>query len=313
MANKETTFQKSHLLALCLVLAAGWALRAWVEFSTALPPGVNGAYYPVQVRSILLTGTPSIADFPSLFYIQALVGSIPWMVGGESALLFSTRITDIFLPILIAIPAFLFVQEFFPEGKKSWKAVFVILIVGLFAVLNGSLLRMLGDFQKNADGLPLSLTYAYFLYQTLETGKRKPLIWAGVFFALTLMTHIGVAGMTIVLTGITLFVYFVQQPKRKKTLLVILSLLAVMLVVLALVYIFDPTRITRLLGSKLDPSSLFEDSAIKRWLFMISGKEAVYHEGDIPMLIGNLLGVLSTPWLLDWGVLRKTIFCLVCK
>jgi hypothetical protein len=45
--------QRSPLLWLLGILAAAVAARAWLLFSTPLVPGMNGAYYLVQARSLL--------------------------------------------------------------------------------------------------------------------------------------------------------------------------------------------------------------------------------------------------------------------
>jgi len=46
-------------------------IRAKVMFGTSLVPGMNGAYYLVQVRSIIEKGVLGEPDMPLVFYLQA--------------------------------------------------------------------------------------------------------------------------------------------------------------------------------------------------------------------------------------------------
>jgi len=60
-------------LLLSFIVGLAVFIRARVNFATPLMPGVNGTYYPVQVRSLLRDGRLGYPDFPFIFYLEAAV------------------------------------------------------------------------------------------------------------------------------------------------------------------------------------------------------------------------------------------------
>lgn len=278
-------------LALGLVLLAGWILRYQAEFASALIPGINGAYPAVQARAILRTGLPGIPDFPLLFYLQAGLGWLFSLFLGEQGILTATRWTDIVLPVLIAIPVFLFAREFTRSLSSPWRAAAATLTAGLTAVASDGLLRMLGDFQKQAAGLPLSLTFLYFFYRALSTHRRRDAWLAALFFGLACLTHIGVAALTLVLAGFLILHGLFHAPSRRRAAWIALGLLAVLAVVMAVVYLLDPTRVERLLGMAVTPSELFANSMLLRWLGR--GEVGLSLRPFEGLVLGNLLGLIG--------------------
>lgn len=277
-----------------LILITGWIIRGYIQFQNALPPGINGGYYPVQVRSILTNGKLGIADFPLLFYLQAAFAIIPQWIWGESAILMTTRISDVFLPVLIAIPAVLITNEFSSINGKQKNPMIPLLISGLFVVCNGSLLRMLGDFQKNSFGLVLALTYFYFLLCSFRMPIKRNLWLTIAFLLLTFLTHIGVSGMTLLFSFIFLFFFFLFSPEKKRLFRILLIVLLIVVISMTLVMVFDPERVERLLSTIIDPSELFKDTAIQRWLAIFSRqKRGGVDTSDIPNLIAIALGLFG--------------------
>jgi hypothetical protein len=58
---------------LAAVVTLGVAARYWILFRTPLVPGINGAYYLVQDRSLLEKRHLGIADFPLTFMLHAVI------------------------------------------------------------------------------------------------------------------------------------------------------------------------------------------------------------------------------------------------
>jgi len=50
--------------------ALSTAIRFFFNFSQELIPGVNGGYYPLQVRSILMEGHLGFSDMPLLEVVK---------------------------------------------------------------------------------------------------------------------------------------------------------------------------------------------------------------------------------------------------
>jgi hypothetical protein len=85
---------------LCLV-AAAIAARAWLLFSTPLVPGMNGAYYLVQARSLLEHGRLGIPDLPLTFWLHASLARLLQLVSGmhqDAAIVWAVKLADATLP-----------------------------------------------------------------------------------------------------------------------------------------------------------------------------------------------------------------------
>ena len=65
-------FSKPAFICL-LVGLTSLSVRLYFNFSQELIPGVNGGYYPLQVRTLLTTGHLGFSDMPFLFYFDALL------------------------------------------------------------------------------------------------------------------------------------------------------------------------------------------------------------------------------------------------
>ncbi|MCK9279872.1 MAG: hypothetical protein M0P71_04570 [Melioribacteraceae bacterium] len=62
--NKKITFTTLILVSM--------TIRFSTNFGAEFIPGTNGAFYLLQVRSILKSGFILLDDFPLVFYLQAL-------------------------------------------------------------------------------------------------------------------------------------------------------------------------------------------------------------------------------------------------
>src|SRR5579871_2360958 len=81
-------------ILISLIVLAGAAARALLLFSTPLVPGMNGAYYLVQARSLLQQGKLGIPDLPLTFVIQAILAKFVQLVSGaslESSIVFAVK------------------------------------------------------------------------------------------------------------------------------------------------------------------------------------------------------------------------------
>ena len=73
----------------------------------------------------------------------------------------------------------------------------------------------MADFQKNALGLLWSMFFIYFLYQGTSEGKAIDYFWAGLFFILTGLTHLGALGFIIAFSVSFLFFSFIFKRERR--------------------------------------------------------------------------------------------------
>ncbi len=281
--------------ALLLVLASGWALRAWILFGSPLLPGLNGAYYPVQARAILHTGLLGIPDFPLLFYFQAGIGAIlSLFLPSGTAIINAVRLTDTILPVLLAVPAYLFVRSFDGGRQRGMVIALATLVVGIIAVGNGSLMRMAGDFQKNAAALPLYLAFVYFLHRSFRDSRRRDYILTFLFFSLTCLTHIGVAALAMTTAVFAGIAGLMSTLSRRRALIMVSLLAAALLLAMVFVSLFDIHRVTKLFSVALSPTRLFADSPIRFWLGIQAGPSMPFAGESVSLgVILGLLGVMA--------------------
>ena len=217
--------------------AALLLLRLIFNYRYELIPGINGGYYPLQVRTLLESGHLGFADMPLYFYLNAaIVKFISFFITSniDQLIIQISKIIDtISLPRLI-VPLYLIIRNF---SKKELPLYYEAAIV-VFAMLSFSPLIMTSDLQKNAFALPLMLFFIYFLMQFYRNKSKKYLIFTLVFIFLTALTHFGVFLIALLFFIISLIVFY-----GKKSLLPITGII---LISIFMIYLFDPQRAARL-------------------------------------------------------------------
>jgi hypothetical protein len=162
-------------------------------------PGNNGAYYLVQVRSLLEDGRLHISAPPFIFYMEALAARVLLTLrAGSSAecIVWACKGVDSILPALAAVPVFLLARAWSCTRRGSLWPAFT---VSLFSVLYFPALLMTGDFHKNAAGMVWLLFFIYLLCLSLKHQAWKHYLLAGLFLALTGLTHQGPFGVAFLL------------------------------------------------------------------------------------------------------------------
>ena len=222
-----------------------------VDLATPLVPKVNGAYYLVQVRSLLETGRLSFSDFPLMFVLEAGLAALLSALGvaGQAAILAAVKTVDIVLPALAALPLLsLSASLGGPDDARRWPAA----AAGIFGVLSWSPVMMAMDFQKNAAGMLAMAGAIALVHGAMTRGGAGRWIAAAGFLAMAGLSHVGAfaAALTFaVLAGC--IVVAVSRPGRWKTILAAAGIVAAVLLVR------DRVRLARMAGVIMDPFSLF--------------------------------------------------------
>lgn len=245
-------------LALIIGLAA--FIRGRINFAGPLMPGVNGPYYPVQVRSILETGRLGFPDFPLVFYLEALVARLLFALrlgSFSDCIMWASKGFDAVFPTLAAVPVYLLARDWLKkEGRLLWLA----LVTAGFPILYFFALFITADLQKQSAGAVWLLGYFYFLNLALQNRSRRSLTGAGIFLVLTGLTHVGCLGVAIifsVIVGATLLLS--ERTSRRAVLLGTGGLLLLLGTVAGGIWLFfDPARIERLLSVFSLPAELFK-------------------------------------------------------
>ena len=227
-----------RVLAFIVITLSAIIIRLYVSFSHDLILGIDGGYYPVQVRNILKTGLLSFNDVPLYFYFCASIVKVISLLGfaATNEIIISViKIVDSTALPLLAIPLYKIMIK-----RDQALPLFSELAILFFALFSFSPFIMLGDLQKNAFAIPLFIALLYSLdgYLTIP-GKRNLIVVLIALFLITL-THFGTFTMGVTFLALTLFIVY-----RKKAILPSLIILSVGFVI---IYLFDSSRAVRLMN-----------------------------------------------------------------
>ena len=224
-------------ISVSIILFTAMIVRLTISFSNDLILGMDGGYYPVQVRNILKTGLLAFNDVPLYFYFCAsiikLVSVFGISVTNETIILIIKIVDSVSLPLL-AIPLFKIISR---KGQKI--PLFAGLAILLFSVFSFSPFVMLGDLQKNAFAIPFLFVFIYLFENYLITHEKRDLLLAMSTLCIIALTHFGVFVFGLAFVTISLFVVY-----RKKA---ILPSILILLVGFSVTYLFDANRALRLI------------------------------------------------------------------
>ena len=173
-------------------------IRLIFNYSFELIPGINGGYYPLQVRTLLNTGHLGFSDMPLYFIVNAFLvktASIFATIDLDILIIQTSKIIDSISLPLLTIPLFLIDKNILGSKLPNY---FRIILVG-FATLSFSPLILTSDLQKNAFAIPFMLFFIYYLLTFLKTKSVKVLLLTTLFAILTGLTHFGVFSISILI------------------------------------------------------------------------------------------------------------------
>ncbi|MCO6491558.1 MAG: hypothetical protein J5I98_24290 [Phaeodactylibacter sp.] len=229
----------SRKIIFFLVFLLAAALRGSIHFRQELIPGVNGGYYPLQVRSLLENGRLGFADMPLYFWFNAFwvkVLAVFSATPAESWIIPVVKTVDsLFLPLLL-IPLYFIARGLRPPDKR---VLFRDAAVAVFAVASPWPLMFTGDLQKNAFAIPFFFAFLLFGLKYLRQPSRRWMLAGLISLGLTGLSHFGVFVVAALTLGLGVFFY---APRRA-----LLPLAALALFSTSLVALFDQSRAWRLL------------------------------------------------------------------
>jgi hypothetical protein len=226
-----------RVLAFAVITLTVIMFRLWISFSHNLILGIDGGYYPLQVRSILNTGFLSFKDVPLYFYFCAFVvkfiSTMGFTVTNEMIISVIKVIDSTALPLL-AIPLFKILSR--NEHSIPFFAELAILI---FSVLSFTPFIILGDLQKNAFVIPLVFIFVLFYENYLIIPNKRNLITVVILLAILAISHFGVFTFCLAFLILSLLIIY-----RKKAILP--SAIAIS-VGFGMIALFDINRAFRLI------------------------------------------------------------------
>jgi len=226
-----------EVLSIMAITLAAISLRLTFSFSQELILGMDGGYYPLQVRNILNTGFPVYRDVPFYFYFCAyLIKSISFLglTVNDGMIISVIKIVDSVALPLLAIPLY----KIFSKSERKIPLIAKCAIV-FFAVSSATPLIILGDLQKNAFAIPFVFLFIYLFEIYLITPEKRNLIVVTLSLVIIALIHFGVFVFCLAFLTISLLVVY-----RKKA---ILPSILVLFLGFTVVLMFDSNRAYRLL------------------------------------------------------------------
>ena len=236
--------------SLLAVVAGIWAKLALT--SGDLLPGLDGAYYWVQVRSVLNNFTLAFSDLPLVFWIQAAIAKVI----GNVAL--AVRISDAVLPALSAIPIYLIAKKY----KNPFLPAIAILVVLLHPV---QLYFFTGDFIKNEATIPVVFFMALVLVNWDKKSKRFSIISLLALTLVITISHFGTFLLAFMLVG-TWALLQLRKSGLKFWLRGLAFSIVAFAVLLCVLAVLVPTRYERLVNFLTTPTVIFQSPALDRIL-----------------------------------------------
>jgi hypothetical protein len=258
----------TSLLAVIVGIGAKLSLT-----SGELLPGLDGAYYWVQVRSVVNNFTLAFSDLPFIFWVQAviakLVGDVPLGV----------RISDAALPALSAIPIYLIARRF----KNPYLPAIAILVVLLHPV---QLYFFTGDFIKNEATIPAVFFIAWVLFNWESKPKKFSMIALAIALIVIALSHFGTLLLALMMLSVWVLVQL-RKSSKKSWLQGIAVSVMVLVAVLASLALLVPSRFERLITFITSPTVVFSNPAINGIIHNYSSRTM-----SITIIIGQLASLL---------------------
>ncbi len=190
------------LVTLVGLVGGAVALRAWLLFRSAIPPGVDAGYYPLQTRTLLEHGRLAYDDVPARFAFDALLARAAAALTGwsiDDAALWASRVMDSavqpFVAAVIVLVAFVW-----SRGRTA--AIPAAVGAALFATVSRPIIDMTGDFEKQSMALCWTAFAWMFAWRGLGATRRRDaarsLTAAALLLVLAGATHVGTFGGAVV-------------------------------------------------------------------------------------------------------------------
>lgn len=286
------------LIILGSIFAISVVLRYIANFHTEMVPGVDGMYYPLQVRCLLERGTLGFSDMPLIFYIEAFVAKILLLVGFfpyEKSIIVSCKLVNVIFPSLIVFPVFFLVKTISIERIKP---IYLIVILAL-SVLNPSILVLFAvDFHKNAVGMLFIFMSVYCLLRFLKSKNRRMALYSLISVLLTLFTHFGCFSALFIFLLMLALVTLTYNAKMiykwirfsTRNIVIVFSVFIIVLSFLFVIKFQDLQRFQHLTLYLFSPVKLLSNSA---FILMLKGQNFLEGPRLLFFIILNLFSVLS--------------------
>jgi len=277
-----------HFLPVFLIMLVAIYCRYRFNFFQSTITG-DGAYYPLQVRSILENFHLALPDMPLYFYFTALVAKVLLVFSNSEpneTIILAVKIVDILIPALSAILVYIFSKQLITKQDKPKFTDYLMIAFSVLAL--PYIVFVSGELQKTAIGIVLVFLYLLLVYRYTEKGNLHFIKIAGLLLLLA-FTHFGSFTVLLMFTLILMLLNIREvikwlkiQDMKMKAILTLGTLL-----LFAGILIFDSARFTRLIRF---PLHVFDAPMI---LFWIKGINTFNPILNMYTLMINLLAIIA--------------------
>ena len=251
--------QPLWLAALALLMGAVIAARAWINFGSAVPPGMDAGYYAVQARSLLEHGRLQWSDVPLVFALDAALAKLAMATCGwsvDQATMWSTRVVDSVAQPFVAVV--IFVATFRWSGGRR-NALPAAIAAAAVATLSAPILRMTGDFEKQSLAMVFMAGAWVATARALASTTRGEALRRGAvalaLLALTALSHAGTFGAAALGVGLTMVAWAMRGGvSRAQLVRATVAALVLGVLMLGAVWLLAPTKANALMQA---PMKLF--------------------------------------------------------
>ncbi|MBA2539628.1 MAG: glycosyltransferase family 39 protein, partial [Deltaproteobacteria bacterium] len=193
-------------VAIALAALVVWSfVQRWNVLSASpFPLGVDGYFYPVQLRSLLETGELQYPASPLAFWLMAPFAAATDPITGA-------KLGAAVLGALIALPAYAVGAQLGRDGDERGRGAG--LIAAVLATTSAGSMYMTIEFVKNGIGLTVAMTALWLVLRALEVPTRRRTIVAILGIVAAVLTHKMAAGIVI---GIAIPAALVETHQRGK-------------------------------------------------------------------------------------------------
>ncbi|MCX6461222.1 MAG: hypothetical protein NTZ03_13070 [Actinobacteria bacterium] len=243
-----------HLAPLMATLAVCVAAVLITLHLTSQPllPGLDGAYYWVQVRAIIEEGRFAFNDVPLVFLAQAALAEALRLASGAdvtTVVPMAVRMSMVLFMAASVVPIAWFARR---HRDRPW----LLPILSALVLLNPvQLFFLTGDFIKNAAAVPLLLAMGFLIIEWWTVPARARRIACVVLMLGLALTHFGTFLLALCIVVLWLVARAIAAPGKSW---VVLSPLALAGVFIALLAWFSPDRLARVSDLLLSPGTLIE-------------------------------------------------------
>ncbi len=241
MTPRDTHGRTWFLVAL-VAITLGTVVRLAINLRGVVPGGMDAGYYPLQARFILDRGSMYLSDMPLFFWLTAGLAKVLMLAGMtiQDATVMSSRVLDSVLAPWVALPVVMLGAVWIATTRTGGSAAslahatakpmishtdaaggggtacamtpsaWYLLAPALLVTVSSPMMRMVGDYQKQALALVFLAGAIAGVGLVLSRPARAWPGWviAGVSLMLAGFTHWGTAGAAMIAVACVLGVAF---------------------------------------------------------------------------------------------------------